>query len=78
MSQNNDNGGGMAKEIKLTVMIDEQLDDQLKSDMRAADVNTSDLVRACLHVGLPILRDYPSLIHIVPTVPSKTNQRTTR
>lgn len=70
-----ENGGcDMAKDTKLTVMVEEPLIDQLGKAAFDADVTKSDLVRACIHLALPILKSTPSLIHIVPTLPMKGNK----
>lgn len=69
-----DGGREMAKDTKLTIMVDEPLIDQLGRAAFDADVTKSDLVRACIHVALPLLRSTLSLIHIVPTLPSKVNK----
>lgn len=70
-----ENGGcDMAKDTKLTIMVEEPLIDQLGRAAFDADVTKSDLVRACIHLALPILKSTPSLIHIVPTLPTKGNK----
>lgn len=74
VDDHDDGGREMAKDTKLTIMVDEPLIDQLGRAAFDADVTKSDLVRACIHVALPLLRSTPSLIHIVPTLPSKGNK----
>ena len=77
MTDDHDDGGlEMAKDTKLTIMVDEPLIDQLGRAAFDADVTKSDLIRACIHVALPLLKNTPSLIHIVPTLPSKGNKTT--
>lgn len=53
-----DGGRDMAKDTKLTIMVDEPLIDQLGRAAFDADVTKSDLVRACIHVGPPPPQKY--------------------
>lgn len=62
------------KDQKLTVMIDEPLKDRLSAIAFDADMTPSDLVRACIMVGLPLLETTPSLINIIPTLPTQGNR----
>lgn len=64
----------MAKDTKLTIMVEQSLIDELGRAAFNADVTKSDLVRACIHLSLPMLRSTPSLIHIVPTLPREGNK----
>lgn len=68
----------MAKDEKLTVMVERELVDQLGRAAFDADVTKSDLVRACIHLSLPLLKCTPSLIHIVPTLPSDNHKAKAR
>ena len=71
-------GENMAKDEKLTIMVERTLVDQLGRAAFDADVTKSDLVRACIHLSLPLLRCTPSLIHIVPTLPHEENKTNAR
>jgi hypothetical protein len=66
------------KVIKLTLMIDEELDAKLTKCLQSTRSSTSDVVRACIHLGLPLLSHTPLLIGIVPTLPENVNQKATR
>lgn len=62
------------KDQKLTVMIDEELKDRLSSIAFAGDLTPSELVRSCILVALPLLESTPSLINIIPTLPTQGNR----
>ena len=74
----NEGGHDMAKDEKLTVQVERELVDRLGRAAFEADVTKSDLVRACIHLSLPLLRATPSLIHIVPTLPGDEHQKNAR
>lgn len=70
--------GVVAKDCKLTIMVEDALIEHLGRAAFDADVTKSDLVRACIHLSLPILKATPSLIHIIPTLPANENKTTIR
>ena len=78
MENERDGGEDMAKDEKLTIMVEKELVESLGRAAFDADVTKSDLVRACIHLSLPLLRSTPSLIHIVPTLPSDSNRQSAR
>jgi len=78
MIEQKDGGEDMAKDEKLTIMVERTLVDQLGRAAFDADVTKSDLVRACIHLSLPLLKSTPSLIHIVPTLPQEGNKTVAR
>lgn len=62
------------KSCQLTVMIDEETRDRLAALAFVGDVTPSDVVRSSMLVGLPLLEERPSLISIVPTMPTSGNR----
>jgi hypothetical protein len=63
------------KDCRLCVMVEEELKDRLANAAFTADVNGSDLVRSCILTALPLLEATPSLVNIIPTLPSKVYMR---
>jgi hypothetical protein len=62
------------KDIKMTVMIDEAMQADLGRLAFACDLTPSDLVRSCISLSLPVFMARPSLIAILPTLPTEPNR----
>lgn len=67
--------GGMEKVVKLTIMVSLQQSDRLTTGQQRTGANLSELIRFCIDHSLPVAEKYPSLVHIVPTIPPKTDQK---
>lgn len=65
----------MEKVVKLTVMVSEEQAARLTLAQQKTGANASELVRFSLDHSIPIAIAYPSLVHIVPTIPPQTNQK---
>lgn len=66
------------KDIKMTVMIDEAMQADLGRLAFACDLTPSDLVRACIAMSLPVFMVRPSLVSIIPTLPTSGDRELTR
>ena len=62
------------KTEKISVMIDEDMKERLASIAFSGDITPSDLVRSCILVALPLFESTPSLIQIIPTLPTKNHR----
>jgi hypothetical protein len=62
------------KSEKLCIMIDEEQKARLSAIAFACDITPSELVRSCIILALPVLESTPSLIQIVPTLPTSVNR----
>lgn len=62
------------KDQKLTIMIDEDQKNRLSAIAFACDITPSELVRSCILLALPVLESTPSLINIIPTLPTVSNR----
>lgn len=71
-------GAGMEKVIKLTVMLTEGQAAELSRCQQETGANCYEIVRFCIDHSLPSAFAYPSLIHIIPTIPAKTHRNATR
>jgi len=77
MKNENENGGGeMEKVVKLTVMITESQAERLSICQQKTGANTSEIVRFSIDNSIPLASAYPSLIHIIPTIPANIHRKT--
>lgn len=66
------------KDQKLTVMVDDSMATSLAKLAFANDLTPSELVRSCIMLALPVLCDRPSLIAILPSLPTGGDRELTR
>lgn len=75
MSFDENDGGGMEKVVKLTIMLTEQQAERLSRCQQLTGANASEVTRFCLDHSMPVAIAYPSLVHIIPTIPPQGNQK---
>ena len=69
---------GKGKEIKKTVQLDEDQLATITEAMIVLDAGFSEVVRASVHVGLPLLMDRPHLIKIIDGLPQNSHRDLSR
>lgn len=62
------------KDVKITVMLDEEQMEMLSSVLVDSDVKLSEVVRSCIAMSLPLFIDRPSLVKIITNLPQNTNR----